>query len=202
MPLALHRNKRRSDKRHYCKCQVYCHSYGDGARGCQFYADCYDKQHKTHIPLMQMKWVLVDVQLIAFRLGDCEGGAKRSKSCPRRCPQRSRPVCGTDDRTYANGCELSMAKCQLPAREQGKLKLKYEGACGSPRSKCVLHKCTVKRNKSPTPVCGTDGRTYKSKCHLRAAKCGQKVRRGRPLAIKRWGKCNRKGRKTGRRGSG
>lgn len=125
-----------------------------------------------------------------FHLGPC-GSVATPKPCPQSCPDKSRPVCATDGKTYRNGCFLSVAKCRLPREEKRKLKLKYQGQCGAPRVPCLLHKCTVKRNKKPRQVCGTDGKTYKSKCHLRAAKCNRKAKRGRPLTIKKWGKCDR-----------
>ncbi|MRA94273.1 hypothetical protein GH868_30615, partial [Bacillus thuringiensis] len=47
--------------------------------------------------------------------GTCEGGLVKNAGtacgCRLKCPSRVRPVCGNDDVTYNNHCELNRAAC-------------------------------------------------------------------------------------------
>lgn len=54
------------------------------------------------------------------------------KKCDYFCTQQYDPVCGTDYKTYGNGCMLSLATC----KSSGKIQLKYKGRCGE-EGKCM-----------------------------------------------------------------
>eukprot|EP00105_Crassostrea_gigas_P027037 XP_011448233.1 PREDICTED: agrin isoform X6 [Crassostrea gigas] len=107
--------------------------------------------------------------------------------CVQSCPSDVQPVCGTDDATYRNLCQLKKASCEERRRINqaypGKC-LKSEGPCAS--KTCYYGSCRIdNRNQAVcdcepecpstgiVQVCGTDGVTYNSECHLRKASCEQ-----------------------------
>ncbi|XP_067121561.1 SPARC-related modular calcium-binding protein 1-like isoform X1 [Centruroides vittatus] len=70
--------------------------------------------------------------------------------------------------------QLQMALTQLPIREDGRGGSSSSGGCRH-------HDCSEEKLH---PVCGTDGRTYDSMCHLNKAKC-----EGRQVDFKYRGSC-------------
>lgn len=86
------------------------------------------------------------------------------------CTREYRPICATDDRTYANKC---IFKC---AQEKVKnLEMKFEGECDESEKfslndnehveatgDCI---CTYEY----LPICGSDKVTYSNKCHFECA---------------------------------
>ncbi|KAG7200063.1 hypothetical protein KM043_000512 [Ampulex compressa] len=116
------------------------------------------------------------------------------------------PVCGTDGRSYKNLCRLKKRACKKGSRE---LAVAYNGHCQSScaRVRCGQGRsCLLDQNLSPhcvkcarrcpqapphhriagaRPVCGADGNTYKSACHLRLAAC----RAGRAIPVAYKGHC-------------
>ncbi|UYV72545.1 FST [Cordylochernes scorpioides] len=117
--------------------------------------------------------------------------------CGERCSKaqrRSGPVCGTDDKTYRNTCKLLRRRCRHPSP----LDVAYIGTCKRRcdqitcrnnrtcledhrlRPHCV--RCRVRCAPTRRPVCGADGVTYPSLCHLKREAC----KRGKavPLAYK------------------
>ncbi|KAJ7306392.1 hypothetical protein JRQ81_009738 [Phrynocephalus forsythii] len=102
------------------------------------------------------------------------------------CPSVVAPVCGSDYSTYSNECELEKAQCH----QQRRIKVISKGACGSKDpcaevtcsfgSTCARStdglsaKCICPTSCSGVPentVCGSDGKDYRSECHLNRHAC-------------------------------
>ncbi|XP_076165869.1 follistatin-related protein 3 isoform X4 [Ptiloglossa arizonensis] len=122
-----------------------------------------------------------------------------------KAPRGGGPVCGTDGKSYKNLCRLKKRACKKGSHE---LAVAYKGHC---QSSCVRvrcgqgRSCLLDQNLSPhcvkcarrcpqpppqqraaaRPVCGADGNTYKSACHLRLAAC----RAGRAIPVAYKGHC-------------
>ncbi|CAH8680441.1 unnamed protein product [Schistosoma rodhaini] len=98
------------------------------------------------------------------------------------------PVCADDGETYTNQCFLKRAICET----QSLKRILYRGNCAS--NPCLHHKCRWQGEKcqvdvngqakctcpepcpsAVSPVCGSDGVTYDSICHLERTAC-QKMR--------------------------
>ncbi|KAK0157944.1 hypothetical protein PV328_011628 [Microctonus aethiopoides] len=115
------------------------------------------------------------------------------------------PVCGTDGRSYRSLCRLKKHACKKATHQ---LSIAYNGYCQSSCSRVHCgngRSCLLDQNLSPhcvkcarkcppssshhvtsgRPVCGADGNTYKSACHLRLAAC----RAGRAIPIAYKGHC-------------
>ncbi|XP_041900897.1 agrin-like, partial [Corvus kubaryi] len=98
--------------------------------------------------------------------------------CQQQCQGRYDPVCGTDQRTYGNPCELDAMACVL----QRDIRVKHKGPCErcgkcqfgaiceAETGRCV---CPTECVPSSQPVCGTDGNTYGSECELHVRACTQ-----------------------------
>ncbi|KAG5838800.1 hypothetical protein ANANG_G00227450 [Anguilla anguilla] len=102
------------------------------------------------------------------------------------CPSMVAPVCGSDDSTYSNECELEKAQCVT----QRRLRVVRKGPCGlkdpcsevtcSYGSTCVQAsdgqsaRCVCPQSCEGRPeqvVCGSDGQDYRSECELHKSAC-------------------------------
>uniref|UniRef100_A0A452IZZ2 Agrin n=1 Tax=Gopherus agassizii TaxID=38772 RepID=A0A452IZZ2_9SAUR len=100
--------------------------------------------------------------------------------CQQVCLSRYDPVCGSDNRTYGNPCELDAMACVL----RKEIKVKHKGPCDrcskcqfgaiceAETGRCV---CPTECISSSQPVCGTDGNTYGSECELHVRACTQQT---------------------------
>ncbi|XP_031335468.1 agrin-like isoform X3 [Photinus pyralis] len=120
--------------------------------------------------------------------------------CPTYCKPISDPVCGTDDKTYLNQCELRASACQ----NRQNIRQKYSGACelSNPCKKscasdgqcqfspdereCECPQKCVGEHSALQPVCGSDGVDYKNTCELNIASCNLNTN----LTVKFYGKCD------------
>ncbi|CAI4227286.1 unnamed protein product [Auanema sp. JU1783] len=112
---------------------------------------------------------------------------KPTCACP-ECSDELREVCGSNGRTYANECKMRREACLLDK----KLFVKYNGVCdgcstivcefysvcisdgvSKPGCRCS-NDCPIVKDKKAHSVCGTDGVTYSSECHLRRSACEQR----------------------------
>ncbi|XP_050541092.1 follistatin-A isoform X2 [Daktulosphaira vitifoliae] len=113
------------------------------------------------------------------------------------------PVCGTDGISYKSLCRLKKRSCRT--RDQS-LVVAYHGLCQNSCEKvtcpggkyclqdqnlmphCVKCASYCSTGLSPSKlVCGSDGHTYQSACHLREAAC----RTGRAIPIAYKGRCKK-----------
>ncbi|XP_054245347.1 double-headed protease inhibitor, submandibular gland-like, partial [Indicator indicator] len=100
------------------------------------------------------------------------------------CPRNYEPVCGTNEVTYPNECNL----CAEILRNRA-IKKKHDGRCvhqvdctGHTRSTLgVAVPCTMEY----TPICGTNGVTYSNKCRFCNA-----VANGLNLDVRHQGTCS------------
>ncbi|KAK0079995.1 hypothetical protein PV325_000554 [Microctonus aethiopoides] len=53
---------------------------------------------------------------------------RASCQCPTNCPKVPDPVCGSDDITYTNHCQLRQASC----RDRKNTRVKHKGVCAIP----------------------------------------------------------------------
>ncbi|XP_061477870.1 ovoinhibitor-like isoform X2 [Rhineura floridana] len=123
------------------------------------------------------------------RKNECSEFPKPVKGSPYICRDDYKPVCGTNDVTYPNKCELCAAR-----RETGKdIGIKHNGECKGKPNICSQFP-EPEKGKPPLctddyhPVCGTNGVTYPNKCGF----CAARRESEGPLDIENEGECEKK----------
>ncbi|XP_063603261.1 follistatin-like isoform X1 [Penaeus indicus] len=111
-------------------------------------------------------------------------GAPRCVCSPQCHLKHKASVCGSDGRTYVSECHLLKRAC----RKKRRLLVTHYGPCQtcsgvrcSAGKTCVLDEQLIPRcvrcpttcpaPEKPRPICGADGRTHPSPCHLKRASC-------------------------------
>ncbi|NXF04588.1 IOVO protein, partial [Smithornis capensis] len=100
------------------------------------------------------------------------------------CPRDYSPVCGTNGRTYPNEC--SLCRDMLVSRFLDK---KHDGRCVKVDCTGFLRPSNVNSFSVPctmdySPICGTNGITYRNKCHFCNA-----VASGLEVNLQKYGQC-------------
>ncbi|XP_061175226.1 serine protease inhibitor dipetalogastin-like [Saccostrea echinata] len=97
--------------------------------------------------------------------------------CQKMCTAQYAPVCGTNHITYSNMCKLQIAECEAKLHHRF-LGLAHTGTCSSGGGHVTIPTHFDCRQQEPCDeeettgeVCGTDGVTYKSQCHLEQSAC-------------------------------
>nr|XP_018901101.1 PREDICTED: agrin-like isoform X3 [Bemisia tabaci] len=186
-----------------CLCPEHCPSYGDhvgsrpicGSDGNDYTHHCELTKaacvHKLNITIKYSGKCDPCAGVVCPEPELCQLDADRNPvcKCGEACPLEFAPVCGSDGKTYGNDCNLRLEAC----RSKKNLRIIYRGKCSSGVNPCASVRCTFGEecvinkfgiaqcecisNCDPIlrPVCGTNGRTYDTACHLQQSTCQAKT---------------------------
>jgi hypothetical protein len=114
------------------------------------------------------------------------------------CSNDYEPVCGTNNITFVNICNLKRESCL----QQQLIEPSYDNSCALCQNVvCPNYSVCVKNSNGygtecicpldnceddSLVVCGSDGETYQSICHLQAHSCQNKI----PITLSHEGPCN------------
>jgi len=117
----------------------------------------------------QMKVKNCGRHVFEIPITNCMPQERATSKCPNDCSgAKPDPVCGSDGNIYQNLCELQSLNC---GPNSGKVIQVDWLRCAARSSRCSRVNCADSHLNEPDHVCGSDGRTYPSICHMQKASC-------------------------------
>jgi len=117
----------------------------------------------------QMKVKNCGRHVFEIPITNCIPKERAIAKCPSDCDdQEPSAVCASDGNIYASPCQLRMLNCGPNSDKVVKVDWLR---CAAKARRCSQLSCAANATKNADYVCGSDGRTYASPCHLRLASC-------------------------------